>query len=306
MYFFPSSLPHQSGTSNWRTRRAQITLEIWVTATRQMMTGRCLRPRAGVYNYAQDCRRRGREGCRASVVSELGPRHHSVCPARNSCPESPEAELEALGGKLYTAPPTPLTLSRDQSVTQRLGYVTHTHTHMQTHRRGCEGPLQQALIKSCSWALLLLSPCDWCLASLAVTNTDWSQTLNDFGPNLFKDGSLLCPQQTCACSWQISGLRVLQLNVGSDNGETAARAKRDVQLTSQPPPRQERDRAGRCLLFQLVSRLHGEKQNQTLCRGHLDIYFSHLQHGFHITLQCTSQTKNLTMQKSHDALQCKD
>lgn len=71
------------------------------------------------------------------------------------------------------------------------------HTNTYTHIHSCEGPLQQALIKSCSWALLLLSPCDWCLASLAVTNTDWSQTLNDFGPNLFKDSSLLCPHQTC-------------------------------------------------------------------------------------------------------------
>lgn len=135
MYFFPrlwAVLLHQSGTSNWRTRQAQIPLEIWVTASRQMMTGRCLRPRAGVYNYAQGCRQRGREGCRASVISELGPRHRSVCPTRNLCSESPEAELEALGGKLYTAPPTPLTLSLDQSVTQRLGYVTHTRRYTDT------------------------------------------------------------------------------------------------------------------------------------------------------------------------------
>lgn len=101
--------------------------------------------------------------------------------------------------KLYTAPPTSLTLSLSQSVRQRLGYITqHTNTQAHTHTyMVAEGPLQQALIKSCSWALLLLSPCDWCLASLAVTNTDWSQTLNDFGPNLFKDSSLLRPHQTC-------------------------------------------------------------------------------------------------------------
>lgn len=116
--------------------------------------------------------------------------------------------------KLYTAQPTPVTLSLSQSVRQRLGNIIHMQVHK--HIDGCEGPLQQALIKSCSWALLLLSPCDWCLASLAVTNTDWSQTLNDFGPNLFKDSSLLCPQQTCcqtagkyvcsecySCTWRV-------------------------------------------------------------------------------------------------------
>ena len=99
-----------------------------------------------------------------------------------------------------------------------------SHTHMQIHRHGCEGPLQQALIKSCSWALLLLSPCDWCLASLAVTNTDWSQTLNDFGPNLFKDGSLLCPQQTCVQLANIWAQGVTaecgEIGNWSDNGET--------------------------------------------------------------------------------------
>lgn len=105
--------------------------------------------------------------------------------------------------KLYTAQPTPVTLSLSQSVRQRLVYITHIQVHKHIH--GCEGPLQQALIKSCSWALLLLFPCDWCLASLAVTNTDWSQTLNDFGPNLFKDSSLLCPQQTCVAAGKYLG-----------------------------------------------------------------------------------------------------
>lgn len=100
--------------------------------------------------------------------------------------------------KLYTAPLTPLTLCLCQSARQRLG-ASHTNTPE------LWGSLEQALIKSCSWALLLLSPCDWCLASLAVTNIDWSQTHNDFGPNLFKDSSLLCPQQT----WeQLANVRI--------------------------------------------------------------------------------------------------
>lgn len=185
-------LPHQSGTFHWWTRQAQVTVEIWVTATRQMKTGRCLRPQAGVYNYAQDCRQRGWESCWASVLSEHSPQHCCVCPARNFSSESPGAKLEALKGNFTL--PRQLTLSLSQSVWQRLGYITHK---IDKQLLGCEGPLQQALIKSCSWALLLLFPCDWCLASLAVTNSDWSQTLNDFGPNLFKDSSLLCPHQTC-------------------------------------------------------------------------------------------------------------
>lgn len=103
--------------------------------------------------------------------------------------------------KLYTALLNPLTLWLSKSVRQRFR-IHHAHTaqHTNTQMQGCDGSLQQALIKLCSWALLLLSPCDWCLASLALTNTDWSQTLNDFGPNLFKG------------SCQIFGFRVLQLN----------------------------------------------------------------------------------------------
>lgn len=122
--------------------------------------------------------------------------------------------------------------------------------------------------------------------------------------------AVFCVHNKLVCSWQISGLRVLQLNVGSlatgvvtdkqCGGETAARAKWDVQLTSQPPPRQEQDRAGRCLLFQLVSRLHGEKQNQTLRHGHLDIYFNIC--SMVSTFLFSAQTKP----ESHNALQCKD
>ncbi len=197
--FFPhlwAVLPHQSSTFHWRTRQAQITLEIWVTATRQMMTGRCLRPQAGGYNYAQHCRQRGREGCRAAVLSELSPQQCSICPARNFCSESPGAKLEALRGN-FTLPRRLHSHFHSPKVSDRDWDTSHTHANTHTHAYTvCEGPLQQALIKSCSWALLLLSPCDWCLASLAVTNTDWSQTLNDFGPNLFKDSSLLCPHQT--------------------------------------------------------------------------------------------------------------
>lgn len=66
-------------------------------------------------------------------------------------------------------------------------------------------PLKQALINSCSWALLLPSPCDWCLASLAVTNIDWSQTLNDFASNLFKDKSLVSPHKTCGAAGTYQG-----------------------------------------------------------------------------------------------------
>lgn len=142
-----------------------------------MMTGRCLRPQAGVYNYAQHCRQRGQEGCRASVLSELSSQHRSVCPARNFCSESPGAKLEALRGnftlprRLHSHFRSPKVSDRDWDTSHTRKY-TNTYTYTYTRIHGCEGPLQQALIKSCSWALLLLSPCDWCLASLAVTNTD--------------------------------------------------------------------------------------------------------------------------------------
>lgn len=139
-FFFPhlwAVLPHQSSTFHWQTRQAQITLEIWVTATRQMMTGRCLRPQARVYNYAQDCRRRGREGCRASVLSELSPQHRSVCPARHFCSESPGAKLEALRGN-FTLPRRLHSHFRSPKVSDRdrdTSHNTQIHTHARVLRR---------------------------------------------------------------------------------------------------------------------------------------------------------------------------
>lgn len=50
--------------------------------------------------------------------------------------------------------------------------IYHTPKYTNTQMRSCDSSLQQALIRLCSWALLLLSPCDWCLASLALTNAD--------------------------------------------------------------------------------------------------------------------------------------
>lgn len=96
-------VPHQSSTFHWRIRKAQIMLKIWVTETRQMMTGRCLRPQAWVYNYAQDCRQRGWKGCWAFILSKLNPQHLSVCPARKLCSELPRAKLESLRGN-FTLP----------------------------------------------------------------------------------------------------------------------------------------------------------------------------------------------------------
>ena len=163
--------------------------------------------RLGVYNYSRDCRRGGRgKAAGASVLSELGP------PAS---PRPPREKLLLWTSRTEAGSPSEETLHGPADSTHTFSLlkcqpeigIHHTHTH--THTRGCESPLQQALIKSCSWALLLLSPRDWCLASLAVTNTDWSQTLDDFGPNLFKD---FCVRTKLACSWQVSRVRSSRCN----------------------------------------------------------------------------------------------
>lgn len=150
-----------------RQDKTQIMADIWVTETRQIWLG-------GVWGRRPECvimdktaGSRNGKGTRS-----LGQKHHSVCPWRKLCAKSPGAKLEALRGN-FTLP----------------AVSTHTLSH---YTQLC-GSLKQAVIKSCSWALLLPSPCDWCLASLAVTNIDWSQTHDDFAPNFFKGNSLLHP-----------------------------------------------------------------------------------------------------------------
>lgn len=193
MYLFPS-LPPSRQYFHWRTGRAQITLQIWVTATRQMMTGRCLRPQAGVYNYAQDCRQQGRGGWRSFLSPLWAQPTALLClPRKKLLPQTTASNTRSPQRKLYTAPPTQLTLSLPKCQTE----IGINHKRENTRKHSWRVLSSVAVIKSRSWALLLLSPCDWCLASLAVTNTDWSQTLNDFGPNLFKDSSLLCAHKTC-------------------------------------------------------------------------------------------------------------
>lgn len=133
---------------------------------------------------------------------------HSIAlsaPQETSAPKHQEKSWEPLGGN-FTPPGRLQSHFPPLRVSDRDWDTSHTQVHKRMH--GCEGPLQQGLIKSCFWALLLLSPCDWCLASLAVTNTDWSQTLNDFGPNLFKDSSLLCSHQTCVAAGKYQGLEL--------------------------------------------------------------------------------------------------
>lgn len=138
-----------------------------------MMTRRCLRPQAGVYNYAQDCGRRGR-----GRPPGLGP-----------APQGPSALHRHGQSWNPSEKTTPLTLLPKwemgiRPVTRK--YQTHAHTCAVNKVLSSRLSLSRVpgLYSCCP-------PRDWCLASLAVTNTDWSQTLDDFGPNLFKDASLL-------------------------------------------------------------------------------------------------------------------
>lgn len=122
-----------------------------------MMTGRCLRLPAGVYNYAQDC---GQQGL--GRLLGLGPLRAqppvSLCLPRNFASESPGAKLEALGGN-FTLPHRVHSHFRSPKVSDRDWDTSHTHTPKYTsaHIHGGDSRLQQALIKLCSWALLLLS-----------------------------------------------------------------------------------------------------------------------------------------------------
>lgn len=84
---------------------------------------------------------------------------------KNLCCESPGAELGALGANFTEFNPS-------RAACKSVQVIYHTPKYANTQMRACDSSLQQALIKLCSWAPLLLSPCDWCLASLALTNAD--------------------------------------------------------------------------------------------------------------------------------------
>lgn len=192
------------------------------------------------------------EGCWASALSEFSQQYRSVCPetsALNHWQQSWEPWEETL--HCPTDSTHTFALQKCQTDWDTSHTLKHKHTVVTVlssrHSLSCVSGLY-----SCC------PPCDWCLASLALTNTDWSHTLNDFGPNLFKDSSRVC-------SCQISQLRV-QLDQklrSSVNRVKRQREKQDEQLTSPPPLQQEQDRAGRYLQFQLVSHLH--RETKTLC-----------------------------------------
>lgn len=134
------------------------------------------------------------------VLCELSPQYRSVCP-QNSHSVSPGAKLRTLGGNFTLTRCVPSHFgSPDVSDRDRDAARTHKHTHTQIPVQiGDATVLSSRLSLSCVPGLCSCCPlCDWCLASLALTNTDWSHTLNDFGPNSFKDGSLVCSCQISA------------------------------------------------------------------------------------------------------------
>lgn len=202
----------QGSTFHSHTRQDQTTLKIWATATRQMMTGRCLRPLAAVYNYAQRC---GHLWLGRLLGARSSPARSITLPPLKPLLWITRSTTRSPGRKLYTAPQSPLTLQLSRSVRD---WIHHTPKYTNTQIHCCDG----SLINSCSWALLLLSLCDWCLASLALTNTDWSQTCDDFGPNLFKGSSLYVQL------YLVSELNLESLQVVAENqrrGENAVRDK---------------------------------------------------------------------------------
>lgn len=202
----------------------------------------------------------------SSMLSELNPQHCSVFPARDSCsnPQPADKKQKPSEETLHCPTDSAHTFTLPKCQTE----IGINHTRANTHKHGWRVLSSVAVIKSCSWALLLLSPCDWCLASLAVTNTDWSQTLNDFGPNLFKDSSLLCAHKTC-----VQLLNIWAQSVSAELRRLDGWGKKRWQkfLTFQPPLWQELDRVGRCPLFQLVSHLHRERQSHCWCSRNFNI-----------------------------------
>lgn len=136
-----------------------------------MMTGRCLRLRAAVYNYAQHCRQRSWERRRALVPLRAQPTV-SLClpPKLPLC--IPRSKAANPGRKLYAAPLRSLTLWLSERVRQRSGRSTHTHPQIPV-QTGDATVLSSRLSLSCVPGLCSCCPlCDWCLASLALTNTD--------------------------------------------------------------------------------------------------------------------------------------
>lgn len=113
---------------------------------------------------------RDRQGRWARVLSELSPQYRSVCPETSALDHQERSwkpREEAL-----LCPAEPHSHFGSPKVSDGEWDTSHApkYTNSQMHRG--DSPLQQALIKLCSWALLPLSPRDWCLASLALTNTD--------------------------------------------------------------------------------------------------------------------------------------
>ena len=194
-----------------------------------MMTGRCLKPLAGVYNYAEHCRRGWLGRLMAHQPSPSSAYGVALFTRKTSALNHQEPSWEPWEQTLQSRIPL--------GCCKTVQLIYHTPKYANTQMRACDSSLQQALIKLCSWAPLL---CDWCLASLALTNTDWSQTCNDFGPNLFKDRSLYVWKKT----------------------KQKQKKGKQERFTSQAPLQPEQGRAGRYLLSQLVSHLCKEKRNQ--------------------------------------------